>query len=75
MSLWASQGSYQRPEEAASPSAPSHYVQKVLAGPGRRHPVLFSSPLTLLFLLSQAAGHSWEALTGRLFAFWLPAVL
>lgn len=75
LSLWASQGSYQRLEEAASPSAPGHCVQKALAGPGRRHPVLFSSPQTLLFLISQAAGHSWEALTWSLFAFWLTAVL
>lgn len=52
-----------------------HNVQKVLAGPGRHHPVLFSSCQTLLFLISQAASHSWEALSWSLFAFWLTAVL
>lgn len=58
MSPWASQGRYPRREEAASPSAPGHSVQKVLATPGRHHSALFSSHQTLLFLiLRQPATH------------------
>lgn len=74
VTLWDSQDSYQGPEEVASPASSTVY-KKALAGPGRHHPVLFSLLQTLLFLIFQAARHSWKALSWSLFAFWLTAVL
>lgn len=41
VSLWASQGSSQRLDKAASPSAPGHNVQNALAG--LEDPALFFS--------------------------------
>jgi len=75
MSLWVSQGSYQRLEEAALPSAPSHYVQKALGWAWK------TPPCSFLFTPNTAAHSSGSRpLTGSpvsrsLFAFWLTAVL
>lgn len=76
MSLWVSQGSYQRLEKAASPSAPGHYVQKALDWVWKTPPCsLLFTPNTAVLDFSGSRPLMGSPLSRSLFAFWLTAVL